>query len=340
MAFIDEVKLQLSSGKGGPGCVSFRRESHVPRGGPDGGDGGRGGHIIFKATSRLNSLIAFQGKKKFFAKNGEPGSGSNCTGKDGEDIVLEVPPGTIIKCESGDTLFDLSEGDEIVFLEGGMGGKGNSFYKNSVNQAPEIAQKGMPGTSKTVHVELKLIADVGLVGFPNVGKSTLISHLSSAKPKVADYPFTTLTPNLGVVKISNEESFVLADIPGIIEGAHEGVGLGLKFLRHIDRTAAFVHLIDASEHSGRDPIEDYHAINNELEKYSGETLGTALHKRIQLVVLNKMDSVSPQRMFDIQARFKALGVETEVISAVTGQNVEPLKFKIYELVKKVRGLDA
>lgn len=340
MAFIDEITLTLSSGKGGPGCVSFRRESHVPRGGPDGGDGGRGGHIIFKVSTRLNTLIAFQNRKNFKAPGGVQGGGSNCTGADGEDVVLEVPPGTVIKTPENEVLHDLSEGDEIIFLKGGMGGKGNSFYKTSVHQAPEIAQKGLEGESKTIKLELKLIADLGLVGFPNVGKSTLISHLSSAKPKVANYPFTTLSPNLGVVQVSGSESFVIADIPGIIEGAHEGVGLGLKFLRHIDRTAAFVHMIDCSEHSGRDPVDDYKVINLELSKYAGHTLGSELSSRPQIVVLNKIDSVSPDRLFSVKAKFKELGIETFEISAVTGQNLDQLKFKLYELVKELRNSDA
>ncbi len=318
--------------------MSFRKEAHIPRGGPDGGDGGRGGHIILKATTRLNSLVHFQGKRKFQAPNGEQGQGSRRTGKDGEDVILEVPVGTIVKSSSGEVLLDLStEGEQHVFLKGGIGGKGNCFYKTSVNQAPSVAQKGMPGQSKDVTLELKSIADVGIIGFPNVGKSTLISVISAARPKIADYHFTTLTPNLGVVKVSNEQSFVVADIPGLIKGAHEGTGLGIQFLRHIERTKVFLHVLDVSGMSGREPLQDLEDINNELKKYDEVVpakglLGGPLGDRPQLVALNKIDSAPLELRNSIKHKLKEMGLPFVEISAVTGENIEDLKFKMFDLV--------
>jgi len=326
--FVDEVTIEVASGRGGPGCVSFRREKFVPRGGPDGGDGGRGGHIIFRVDSRLHSLLDLRFKKKYHAPDGEPGGTQNCTGKDGADLILRVPPGTEIKTLDGRVIRDLQQSEEeFLFLEGGIGGKGNTFYKSSVNQAPDIAQKGMPGKSTEIHLELKLLADVGIIGFPNAGKSTLISRISAAKPKVADYPFTTLIPNLGVVRYGDEYSFVVADMPGLIKGAHEGAGLGHRFLKHIERTKFFLHMIDASGISGRDPLQDFHDINEELRLYSDE-----LGERPQIVALNKSDAVPTEELEILAEKFEKLGVEPMVISAVAGTNIEKLVYKMGQMV--------
>ena len=335
MKFIDEVTIEVASGKGGPGCVSFRREKYVPRGGPDGGDGGRGGNIIFKTSSRLHSLLDLKIKNKYRAEDGQPGRSQNRSGRDGADLVMAVPPGTIIKDLSGHIIRDLGINEEYLFLEGGIGGKGNTFYKSSVNQAPDIAQKGMPGQSAAVHLELKLIADVGIVGYPNAGKSTLISAISAARPKIADYPFTTLTPNLGVVRIDDEANFIVADMPGLIKGAHEGHGLGIQFLRHIERTKFFVHVIDISGASGRDPTQDFKDINTELKLYdksmSGREDFLPLSTRAQIVALNKADAISPQEAEKLTAKFqkiKSAGkldiVDVVQISAVTRMNLNRL----------------
>lgn len=338
MAFIDEMNLVVSSGKGGAGCISFRRESHIPRGGPDGGDGGRGGHVIFKVASGLNSLFHLKRKNKYVAGDGQPGQGRNQTGADGSDLVINVPKGTIIKSMNGEILHDLSDPEEFLFLEGGLGGKGNCFYKSSVNQAPEKAQKGLPGETQKIKLELKLIADVGLLGFPNAGKSTLISVLSSAKPKIADYPFTTLVPNLGVVQLSEEADCVMADIPGLIKGASEGVGLGYQFLKHVERTKLLVHLIDVSEFSGRDPWQDFVDINNELEKYSlksDSTYDLPIFERPQIVVFNKVDTVTVEKLKEIEKVFLDHGVEPLFLSAVTGENLSVLKYKILNQLQEL-----
>jgi GTPase len=326
--FVDEVTIEVASGHGGPGCVSFRREKFVPRGGPDGGDGGRGGHIIFRVDSRLHSLLDLRFQKKYLAPDGEPGGTQNKTGKDGADMILSVPPGTEIKTLEGQLIRDLAENDEeFLFLKGGIGGKGNTFYKSSVNQAPEVAQKGMPGAAAQIHLELKLLADVGIIGFPNAGKSTLISRISAAKPKVADYPFTTLIPNLGVVRYGDDRSYVVADMPGLIKGAHEGAGLGHRFLKHIERTKFFLHMIDISGASGRAPLQDYQDINEELRLYDAE-----LSKRRQLVALNKIDALMPEAVEEIVEEFRALGVDVFPISAVSGMNIEKLKYEMGRLV--------
>lgn len=338
MKFVDEVEIFIASGKGGPGCVSFRREAKVPRGGPDGGDGGRGGSVIFEVSNRLHSLLDLRYKRIYKAGNGHQGEGSRCTGQDGEDMIVKVPPGTVVRNEDGHVMADLKEGDRIVLLKGGLGGKGNWFYKSSVNQAPEIAQKGMPGEEAQVKLELKLLADVGIIGFPNVGKSTLISHISKAKPKIADYPFTTLTPNLGVVRYGDDASFVVADIPGLISGAHQGVGLGQQFLKHIERTKIFAHIVDVSELSGRDPLVDYDEINNELLMYDksqeGQLQFDPLAERPQIVALNKCDSVEEERLCEIEDLFKEKGVETLRISAATGMNLKKLIYKMGDVVFK------
>lgn len=333
MKFIDEVKIVIASGKGGAGCVSFRRESMTPRGGPDGGDGGKGGDVILKVAKNLNSLVDYRRNKKYAADNGGPGTSSNCTGANGQDMIMLVPPGTIIRDLNGEILIDMTGIDEHVFLKGGRGGRGNWYFKNSVNQAPEHAQPGEPGQELEVKMELKLIADVGIIGSPNAGKSTLISRISAAKPKIADYPFTTLTPNLGVVKVGDSGSFVVADIPGLVKGAHQGVGLGIQFLKHIERTRVFVHLVDVSGMSNQDPLQDYKDINAELKMYDEANEGKdgffPLDERKQLVVLNKIDTLSKDSLERLQAQFKKeLGYEPLAISAVTGKNIDSLLFEI------------
>lgn len=338
MKFIDETELSVQSGNGGNGCASFRREKYLPRGGPDGGNGGAGGSVIVRVNPRLHSLIDLYSIRKLAAKNGAPGQGQNKAGSDGSPLVIDVPPGTIIYERSdGDdhqeqkVLADLEEG-EVILLEGGRGGKGNAHFTTSVNQAPTHAQKGESGSSLSIKLELKLIADVGLVGFPNAGKSTLISRVSAAKPKIADYPFTTLTPNLGVVSYGSGDSFVVADIPGLIPGAHEGTGLGIQFLRHIERTKVFVHLVDVSGLSGRDPLEDYYQIHHELEMYDKKNQDkkgrSPLLGRKQLLVLNKIDAIPREELEDIKLRFLKAGLETLEISAVSGQGIKELVTKM------------
>lgn len=337
MKFVDEVSITVRSGKGGPGAVSFRRESMEPRGGPDGGDGGRGGHVIFRVTPQKNSLLDYRYKSKFFAEDGQAGGSRNMTGAAGNDLILEVPCGTVVRdADSNTVILDLSEPGETVFLEGGRGGKGNWFFRTSVNQAPEHAQPGEAGETRSLHLELKLIADVGVIGYPNAGKSTLISVISAAKPKIADYPFTTLSPNLGVVRVSDDKTLVVADIPGLVPGAHKGVGLGTQFLRHIERTNLFVHLIDASESSGRDAFQDYNDINHELSEYdrtkSLEEGYRPLSTRRQLVVLNKIDSVSRDRSEELVERFRRAGIPTMQISAATGKNIREFIIEMGRIV--------
>lgn len=338
MKFIDEIHIRVASGKGGAGSVSFRREAMVPRGGPDGGDGGRGGNVILRVTPHLNSLIDLHYKRRYQAEDGEPGKGQNQSGRDGEDLVMSVPVGTMVKTESGEVLMDLTEPGDFILLKGGIGGKGNTFYKTSINQAPTVAQKGMPGEERDLVLELKLLADVGIIGFPNAGKSTLISRISAARPKIADYPFTTLVPNLGVVRIGEEKSFVVADIPGLVAGAHEGVGLGTQFLRHIERCRVFVHLIDASEFSGQDPMDMYDQIQHELKCYDESKRGedpnyVPLCDRPQIVVLNKIDATSEERLIEVKNRLREQRqVNPFVISAVTGLNVKELIIAISQKV--------
>lgn len=338
--FIDQVKLELTSGAGGPGCISFRKEAKVPRGGPNGGDGGRGGHVIFRVNEQKKSLLDLKFNKKLKASNGNPGEGNNCTGKNGEDLIIEVPPGTLVIDERTDeVLLDCKKGEDYQILTGGLGGKGNTFYKSSVHQAPEIAQKGMPGEEVHVRLELKLIADVGLVGFPNVGKSTLISVLSAARPEIANYPFTTLNPHLGVVKVGETDSYVIADIPGLIPGAHSGAGLGLEFLRHIERTRFFVHLLDGDPNNGRDIIEDYHQINEELTKYDelyGGKYGLEkLATKPQILVINKWDLIpEEERPLFVEKVRQETGKEIIPISGYTGYGLNELKDLMSKLVFK------
>jgi GTPase len=339
MRFIDEVKVTIASGKGGAGCVSFRREAMEPRGGPDGGDGGRGGDVILKVSRHINSLVDFRNNKKYAARNGQPGMGSNCFGHQGDNLIMIVPEGTIVRDLNGQILVDMTEVSEHTLLRGGRGGKGNHFFRTSVNQAPEHAQPGEPGEEIEVVLELKLIADVGIIGFPNAGKSTLISRISAAKPKIADYAFTTLAPNLGVVKYTDEKSFVVADIPGLVKGAHLGIGLGIQFLKHIERTRLFIHLVDISGTSGRTPIEDYHDINHELKMYDENSKDKegffALSTRPQIVVLNKADTLSEDDLAVTTRLFeKKLGHKPLVISAVSGKNIKDLINKVAEQLYK------
>lgn len=333
MQFVDEVSIQVSSGKGGAGKVSFRREAMTPRGGPDGGDGGKGGAVIFIGDPRLNTLVDLRYKKKYLAQDGRSGEAANRTGADGENLIIRVPPGTLIKSADGEILKDLASNEEFILLEGGRGGKGNAFFKTSVNQAPEHAQPGEAGQFANLFLELKLLADVGLIGFPNAGKSTLISRLSAARPKIADYPFTTLVPNLGVVKLNEMRSFVVADIPGLIPGAHLGVGLGTQFLRHVERTRFFLHIVDASSTNGRDPIDDIQVINNELKAHDRLQQDrpdfVPLAVRPQLVVLNKIDVFGEnkaERVRELQAKVQALGLEAIAISAVAGDGLKELSY--------------
>jgi GTP-binding protein len=318
--FIDEASVIAQSGNGGRGCVSFRREKFIPRGGPDGGDGGAGGDVIVAVSARLRTLYHFRHQRHFRAQNGAPGSGSLKTGRGGDDIVIHVPPGTILyDAESGERLHDLTRPDQrLTLLKGGRGGKGNTHFKSSTQRTPRFAQPGEPGHQLRLRLELKLLADVGIIGLPNAGKSTLIAAISSARPKVADYPFTTLVPNLGVVKSGNADPFVVADIPGLIEGAHSGSGLGIQFLRHVERTQILVHLIDAATIDSQDPLAAYRTINAELRHYQGD-----LAEKVQIVVLNKMDLPEARQAL---APFKAaLGDHGLLaISAATGEGVAAL----------------
>ncbi len=294
MKFVDEAEIEITAGHGGPGSVHFRRETMEPRGGPDGGDGGRGGNIYIRPDANLATLMDFRFRKKYQAANGEPGSGKKRAGKDGEDITLRVPVGTIIRdAETSELLFELVDKDHepVLLCKAGRGGKGNSHFATSTHQAPRFAQPGEPGDTKNIRLELKLLADVGLVGFPNVGKSSLIAAISAARPKIADYAFTTLIPNLGVVRIDENRTFVVADVPGLIEGAHTGTGLGIRFLKHLERTRLYLHLIDSAV--GRDPEKDYNIVRHELEAFNPELL-----RRREVIVFNKMDSAQDTEALD------------------------------------------
>lgn len=322
MKFIDYVKIHVQSGHGGRGCVSFRREKYVPRGGPDGGDGGRGGHVVIQADDRLNTLLDLRYRRSYRAKNGRHGMGKKMHGKDAEDLLVPVPVGTVIKDASTDeVLADLdAPGKSVVIAEGGKGGLGNAHFATPVKQAPRYAQPGLPGEEKDLVVELKLLADVGLVGLPNAGKSTLISVISNARPKIADYPFTTLVPNLGVVKLEDFRSFVVADIPGLIEGAHRGAGLGDRFLRHVERARVLLHLVDVSEGAPGEPVENLLMLNRELALYSG-----ALARKPMAVAGTKTDIKGDGMRLDTLARYcKTNGVDFFPLSAVTGNGVREL----------------
>ncbi len=329
--FTDYVKIFASAGKGGNGAISFRREKYVAAGGPDGGDGGRGGSVIFKVDPDANTLIAFRFTKKFKADNGENGSGARKYGKAGKDLYIKVPIGTVIKdANTEEVLADLSEqGQEVVLLHGGRGGLGNSHFATATRQAPRFAQDGEPGEEKELILELKLLADVGLIGFPNVGKSTFLSVVTSATPKIANYHFTTLDPNLGVVKSKYGDSFVIADIPGIIEGASEGAGLGIHFLRHIERTRMLLHFIDVSGQEGRDPVQDYETINAELKKYSEK-----LASRKQIIVASKADAMQDDENFKkLQELAEKNNQEIFKISGATGEGIEELMNHVSQVLK-------
>ena len=329
--FTDYVKIHAQAGKGGNGAISFRREKYVAAGGPDGGDGGKGGDVYFKVDKDANTLIEFRYKKKFKAENGENGEGGHRYGKSGEDLYIPVPIGTVVKdTETDEVLADLSEPDQVaLILKGGRGGKGNSHFATSTRQAPRFAQDGEPGEEKDLTLELKLLADVGLIGFPNVGKSTFLSVVTSATPKIANYHFTTIEPNLGVVKSKYGDSFVIADIPGIIEGASEGVGLGIQFLRHIERTRLLLHFIDVSGTEGRNPVDDYYKVNEELKKYSEK-----LSKRTQIIVANKADIITDENLYkELEKVAKEHNQKIFKISGATGEGVEELMNYVSKTLK-------
>ncbi|NLP43343.1 MAG: GTPase ObgE [Peptococcaceae bacterium] len=329
--FYDRTKIYVKAGDGGSGAVSFRREKYVPYGGPNGGDGGRGGDIVFVADEGLRTLVDFRYKRHYKADRGEHGQGKDRHGKGAEDLVLRIPVGTIVKdAETGEILADLTKhGQREVVAKGGRGGRGNARFISNTNKAPTIAEKGEPGEERWLLLELKLLADVGLVGFPNVGKSTLISKVSAAKPKIADYHFTTLVPNLGMVQVE-DESFVMADIPGIIEGAHTGAGLGHEFLRHIERTRLLLHIVDISGSEGRDPLEDFDIINRELREYS-----PALAERPMLVVPNKMDLPDSEDNLARLREYLKDNYEIFPISAATGQGLKELLYRIIQILPEV-----
>jgi GTP-binding protein len=349
--FIDQAKIRVKAGDGGNGCMAFRREKFVPRGGPSGGDGGRGGDVIMVSSQRHNTLIHFRYNPEHKAQRGQHGMGSNCSGSDGDSIFLQVPVGTALyDQDSGELIHDFDAPDEqVVIAKGGRGGRGNQHFATSVHQAPREHELGRPGEERNYRLELKLLADVGLVGYPNAGKSTLISRISAAKPKIADYPFTTLEPNLGVVTVGQEpdqESFVVADMPGLIEGAHLGQGLGIQFLRHIERTRVLLHLVDVSDASGRpDPVEDFKVINKELSSFSSQNLNKEsdpfldgpeveslpehpLAGKLMIVAATKIDSANPEKLKKLAAHVKRRKLEFHAISAVTGEGIDELKWSL------------
>lgn len=327
--FLDQAGIHVQAGNGGNGSMHFRREKFVPNGGPDGGDGGNGGDVLLRTDRGLNTLFTFQRKRRFAAESGQPGGPNRMRGKSGDDLEVPVPVGTVVRDgETGELLGDLTrDGQTLLVARGGKGGLGNVHFKTSTNQAPHFAEKGEPGTSRWLDLELKLIADVGIVGLPNAGKSTLLSVISAARPKIADYPFTTLTPNLGVVEVGDDYTFVAADIPGLIEGAHEGVGLGHEFLRHIERTLVLIHLLDGSN---EDPISDFHQINRELAEYAAP-----LTEKPQIVVINKTDlPEARERRPEIEAALQALGYSSVAISAATREGIDALVYRTAQLVRE------
>lgn len=332
--FADRARIFVKSGKGGDGHVSFRREKYVPNGGPDGGDGGDGGSVFFVVDEGLNTLVDFRHIRKYAAQNGEEGGKKNCRGKNGQDIYIKVPEGTVIKeAETGKVIADMSgERKEYMILKGGRGGNGNQHYATSTMQAPKYAQPGQPARELELILELKVIADVGLVGFPNVGKSTFLSRVTNARPKIANYHFTTLNPNLGVVDLPDAKGFVIADIPGLIEGASEGVGLGHEFLRHIERTRVMIHIVDAAGSEGRDPVADIHAINKELEAYNKE-----IAVRPQVIAANKIDVIpaDSDAIMRIRREFEPKGVKVFPISAVSGEGVRELLYYVNNLLEEL-----
>ena len=340
--FVDEVDIHVTAGHGGRGAMSFRREKFIPRGGPDGGNGGPGGSVYLVANANLNTLLNFRFQKLFEAGRGGDGEGSNRTGKKGTDIELQVPTGTVVYDKQGDGLVplaDLTEDDQrFLIARGGLGGHGNADYATSTNRAPRKTQPGLPGEEKDLRLHLKLLADVGLVGYPNAGKSTMIARISAARPKIADYPFTTLVPNLGVVGLSGDRSFVVADVPGLIEGAHTGHGLGHRFLSHLERTKVLVHLVDVSSYSGRDPVSDWDVITRELEMFPGrDASGERLVDKPVLAVANKIDALDePERLESLKAHLQRLGVPLYPVSAATGKGIDTLLEAMWREVAAAR----
>ncbi|MEA5074399.1 MAG: GTPase ObgE [Eubacterium aggregans] len=331
--FIDSAQVYVTAGNGGHGGMSFRREKYVPNGGPDGGNGGRGGNVVFMADAGLRTLLPFKYKKKYKADSGKNGTGGRSSGKSGEDLIIKVPLGTVIKDkETGNILFDLNEdGESAIVARGGRGGLGNMNFSSATRQAPRFAQGGVRGEERTLMLELKLIADVGLVGFPNVGKSTFLSSVTAARPKIANYHFTTLSPNLGVVQWKNSDPFVISDIPGIIEGAHQGVGLGIQFLRHVERNRLLLHIIDISGSEGRDPLKDFQDIQSEMRHYNPR-----FSERKQIIALNKIDLLpDPEERALIQSEFEAEGYEVFLISAATGEGIDALLDRIITLLAEI-----
>ncbi len=334
MKFVDYVKIHVKAGDGGRGCVSFRREKYVPKGGPDGGDGGKGGDVILRADPHLYTLLDHRYQKTYKAEKGEHGKGKKMHGRDGEDLIIRVPVGTIVKdAETGETIADLdTPGKEVVVAKGGRGGLGNAHFATPTEQAPRYAQPGEPGEERDIILELKLIADVGLVGLPNAGKSTLISRISAARPKIADYPFTTLTPNLGVVRVDEYRSFVVADIPGLIEGAHRGAGLGHQFLRHIERTVVLLHMVDVSDMTDGDPVDNFNKINRELEQYSKELLDKPM-----IVAATKIDIANKDKLERLKKYCEDRSLSFFSISAVTGEGINELVGHLFKVVQSRRG---
>jgi GTP-binding protein len=339
--FIDEARIRIKAGDGGNGIVAFRREAFVPRGGPSGGDGGKGGDVIMESSERHNTLIHFRFNPEYKAERGRHGEGSNRTGRQGVDVILKVPVGTIVYDEAtGEKVHDFSHPDErMVIARGGRGGRGNARFATSTHQAPRECEPGRPGEERALRLELKLLADVGLVGYPNAGKSTLISRISAAKPKIADYPFTTLEPNLGVVVVGEEPdlvSFVAADIPGLIEGASHGAGLGTQFLRHVERTRLLVHLVDVSDASGRpDPTKDYQVVRGELQEF-----GAGLEQKPEILVASKVDAANPEKLAKLKRYSKRHKLGFYAISAVSGEGVEELKSVMARKVEEIRRSEA
>ena len=335
--FIDEANIRVKAGDGGNGCLAFRREKFVPRGGPSGGDGGRGGDIVMESSERHNTLVHFRFNPEHRAQRGRHGEGSNRTGREGADVVLKVPVGTIVyDADSGERVHDFARPDDrVVIARGGRGGRGNARFATSTHQAPRECEPGRPGEERSFRLELKLLADVGLVGYPNVGKSTLISRISAARPKIADYPFTTLEPNLGVVAVGEEPeqiSFVVADIPGLIEGAHEGTGLGAQFLRHVERTRLLVHLVDVSDSSGRpDTVKDFEVIMNELASF-----GAGLETKPMLVAASKIDVANKSKLSKLRQLCRRKKLALYPISGVTGEGIDKLKYALAQRVEEIR----
>jgi len=342
--FVDEVDIQVAAGDGGRGCLSFRREKFVPRGGPDGGNGGRGGSVYLVASPHINTLVNFRFHPELEARRGGHGEGANRTGRNGDDLDLEVPVGTVVfeRAEQGlQPLADLTtEGERVLVARGGIGGHGNAYYVSSTNRAPRKTQPGLPGEVKRLRLQLKLVADVGLVGYPNAGKSTLIARISSARPKIADYPFTTLTPNLGVVRLDEDRSFTVADVPGLIEGAHQGHGLGDRFLSHLERTKALVHVIDVSSASGREPEADFDVIQRELDLFAGRDPGadrsaSAFAGRPRVAAANKIDAIDdPGRLERLRERLARERIPLYPVSAVTGAGVPALLEALWRAISR------